>query len=79
MNVITHEASERFSRVLGEAVVRMWGHLPHDLQDQLFREAVASREVSIKPQLAMFLHERHPRTSAAKRLQAIHEPDSLGG
>jgi hypothetical protein len=79
MNVTAHEASDQFSRALGEAVVKMWGHLPHDLQNRLFNEAATSRDVSLKPRLAVFLHERHPRTSAARRARAIPEPDSLGG
>lgn len=79
MDVTKHEGSEQFSRALGEAVVRIWGHLPHDLQMRLFNEAVTSREVSLKPRLAIFLHDRHPRTSAARRARAIAEPDSLGG
>jgi hypothetical protein len=73
------ETSEQFSRALGEAVVRIWGHLPNALQSRLFEEAVTSREVDMRPQLAVFLHERHPRTAAARKARAILEPDSLGG
>ena len=35
MNVIAQTnlaTSDELSRALGEAVVRMWGHLPHSLQ-----------------------------------------------
>jgi hypothetical protein len=73
------EAAEQFSRALGDAVVRMWGQLPHDLQNRLFEEAVTCREVGMRPRLAVFLHEKHPRTSAARKAQAMLEPDSLGG
>jgi hypothetical protein len=75
----THETPEQFSRALGEAVVRMWGHLPHTLQSRLFEEAVTAHDVTLRPQLAVFLHGKHPRTAAAKRARAIIEPDSLGG
>ena len=80
MDAIAHEKSEELSRALGEAVVRIWGHLPSHLQNRLFREA--SRDARTRPavlDLAMFLHEKHPRTSAAVRARAIPEPDSLGG
>ena len=79
MGASAHEATEHFSQVLGEAVVRLWGHLPNQLQNRLFEEAVACRESSVRPQLAIFLHDRHPRTAAAKRARAVQEPDSLGG
>ena len=76
----TPETSEQLSRALGEAVVRMWGHLPNALQSRLFEEAVTARdEGGLRPQLAVFLHEKHPRTAAARKARAMLEPDSLGG
>jgi hypothetical protein len=75
----TRETSEHFSRALGDAVVKMWGHLPNTLQSRLFEEAVTAQDVTMRPQLAVFLHGKHPRTAAAKRARAILEPDSLGG
>jgi hypothetical protein len=76
---LTPETSDQFSRALGEAVVRMWGHLPNTLQSRLFAEAVTSHDSGMRPQLAVFLHGKHPRTAAAKQARAIIEPDSLGG
>jgi hypothetical protein len=76
---LTRETSDQFSRALGEAVVKMWGHLPNALQSRLFEEAVTSQDVTLRPQLAVFLHGKHPRTAAAKQARAIIEPDSLGG
>jgi hypothetical protein len=73
------ETSEQFSRALGEAVVRIWGHLPNTLQSRLFEEAVTPHDVEMRPQLALFLHDKHPRTAAARKARAILEPDSLGG
>jgi hypothetical protein len=75
----SHETSELLSRALGEAVVKMWGHLPNTLQSRLFQEAVTARDIDMRPQLAVFLHEKHPRTAAARKARAILEPDSLGG
>jgi hypothetical protein len=73
------ETSEQLARALGEAVVKMWGHLPNTLQSRLFEEAVTSHDGELRPQLAVFLHEKHPRTAAARKARAILEPDSLGG
>jgi hypothetical protein len=77
MAVITSTATEQLSRALGDAVVRIWSHLPHDVQHRLFEEA--SQGKGIRPQLALFLHEKHSRTSASIRARAMLEPDSLGG
>ena len=70
--------TDRISRALGDAVVRMWAGLPHDLQSRLFNEVVSENE-DMKPDLALLLHEQHPRTRAGKQSRAIVEPDSLGG
>jgi hypothetical protein len=53
--------TEQLTRALGEA--RIWSDLPQDVQDRLFKEAVASRGESIRSQLAVFLHDNHERTS----------------
>jgi len=82
MNVIAQTnlaTSEELSRALGEAVVRMWGHLPNGLQNRLFHEALTARDETLRPQLAVYLHCKHPRTAAGRRARAIIEPDSLGG
>jgi hypothetical protein len=79
MDAVAHETSERLCRALGEAVVRMWGRLPQDLQERLFRDAARSEATVIRPQLAMFLHDKHPRTCAARQARAMLEPDCLGG
>ena len=79
MAVINREISEQFYRALGEAVVRHWGRLPHDVQRFLFKQAVSSEGELLRPPLAVFLHGQHPRTCAAIRECAITEPDSLGG
>jgi hypothetical protein len=56
---------ELLSRALGEAVVRIWSQLPQEVQERLFEEAVTSRGESIRHELAVLLHDRHPRTSDA--------------
>ena len=75
-NVIT----DQLMRALGEAVIRIWSDLPQEVQDHLFKEAVASQGESIRSQLAVFLHNKHSRTSdSLGDPREMKEPDSLGG
>ena len=54
--------------------------LPKDVQDHLFKDAVASRGESIRSQLAVFLHDMHARTADPPADPAeMKERDSLGG
>ena len=79
MASIPYETSDHdFSRKLGEAVIRLWGLLPPEVQHHLFEEA-ASHRTEVRSQLALFLHGKHPRTHASLRASAMLEPDSLGG
>ena len=32
--------TDQLTRALGEAVIRLWGNLPQDVQDRLLKEAV---------------------------------------
>lgn len=79
MEVISHENSREISRQLGETIIRMWGRLPPDVQHDLFEETLMSLGKSMRPQLAIFLHEKHSRTIAAMADLAMLKPDSLGG
>jgi hypothetical protein len=70
----------QLTRALGEAVIRIWSNLPQEVQDHLFREAVASQGESIRSQLAVFLHGKHPRPAdPLGNPREMKEPDSLGG
>jgi len=71
--------TEDLSRALGEAVVRIWGNLPRDVQSRLFNETLNFQHRLMRPQLASLLHGKHPRTSGARQARAMLEPDSLGG
>jgi hypothetical protein len=72
--------TEQLKRALGEAVIRIWSNLPQEVQDHLFNEAVASQGESIRSQLAVFLHDKHSRTSdPLGDPRETEEPDSLGG
>jgi hypothetical protein len=70
--------SEQLCRALGEAVVRIWGLLPAEVQHHLFEEA-SSHGADTRTQLALFLHGKHPRTGDSLKANAVIEPDSLGG
>ena len=57
----------RYALALGQAVIGAWGALPQDVQQLLFEHAVVAghhteRDESLREQLAVFLHDRHPRT-----------------
>lgn len=65
-----HVADERFAPILGAAVVTMWSRLPQDVQHDLFEATVLAghaneRDESLRERLALFLHDRHPRTADA--------------
>ena len=66
--------TEQLRRALGEAVIRIWSNLPQEVQDHLFNEAVASQGESIRSQLAVFLHDKHSRTS-----DPLGDPRENGG
>ena len=76
---VTAEAEAQVFRALGHAVARHWSQLHHDVQHDLFEEAVASQGESVRQQLAVFLHHRHSRTSDSIKARAMIEPDGLGG
>jgi hypothetical protein len=80
MPLIDPTTRNQITRALGEAVIRIWSNLPQDVQNHLFQAAVTSQGESIRSQLAVFLHEKHSRTSdpLGNPRQTI-EPDSLGG
>ncbi len=79
MNRPPETTSEQLSCALGEAVVRIWGRLPHDVQHRIFEEAIGPHGEELRPQLAVYLHDKHPRTTTAIGARALMEPDSLGG
>jgi hypothetical protein len=54
--------------MLGRAVFDCWGDLPRDIQEKLFDAAVAHQPDATE-QLAVELHDRHPRTAHPPRPQ----------
>jgi hypothetical protein len=52
---------ERFTSLLGPAALKIWSDLPRDAQERLFAAAVD--DGIIANSLAVFLHDRHPKTA----------------
>ena len=72
--------TDQLTRALGEAVIRIWSNLPQEVQNHIFQEAVASQGEAIRSQLAVFLHDKHSRTSdPLGNPREMTEPDSHGG
>jgi hypothetical protein len=47
--------------LVGQATIEVWGDLPRDIQEAIFELAVR-RNPTIRNELAIHLHDRHPRT-----------------
>ena len=60
----------RFEHTVGRAALKLWSALPHDLQDQLFEDAVGGDE-QLRHQLAVYLHDHHPRTAHPTKPTAV--------
>jgi hypothetical protein len=56
--VLTDE--ERFATLLGYAALNVWSDLPREAQERLFTASVD--DGIIANSLAVFLHDRHPKT-----------------
>ena len=52
---------ERFTVLLGQAALAVWGDMPRDVQEALFETAM-SRQDADREAFARLLHARHPRT-----------------
>jgi hypothetical protein len=60
----------RFTHVIGQAALRLWPDLPRDFQERLFEDAVGGDAI-LRHQLAVYLHDRHPRTAHPPKPTAI--------
>jgi hypothetical protein len=56
-----HNDEDRFSRLLGHAALKVWSDLPRGAQERLFAAAVDDGVIANS--LAVFLHDRHPKTA----------------
>jgi hypothetical protein len=73
------QTDEELFIALGRAASKLWSNLPTEFQQFLFEEAVSFHGEPIRQPLAVFLHDRHLRTTDAPKAHALQEPDSLGG
>jgi hypothetical protein len=60
------ESNEQFSQLLGQAALTLWPDLPRAVQERLFETAVPTDE-AVRNNLAVFLHDRHPRTAHPRK------------
>lgn len=51
-----------FALLVGRAALKLWPDLPRAVQEQLFEECAASDDLA-RYGLAVYLHDRHPRTA----------------
>ena len=56
-----HNDEDRFAMLLGHAALKVWSDLPRDAQERLFAAAVDDGVIANS--LAVFLHDRHPKTA----------------
>lgn len=51
----------QFASLLGHAALKVWSNLPREAQERLFAAAVDDGVIANS--LAVFLHDRHPKTA----------------
>jgi hypothetical protein len=56
------DRSKESEALLGQAAIAVWADLSRESQELLFEAAVAS-DADSRARLALFLHDRHPKTS----------------
>ncbi len=61
MKIAVDDPIKEAETLLGQAALRVWGDLPRDGQELLFESAVGGDD-NMRKLLAIFLHDRHPRT-----------------
>ena len=62
--------STRYRDSVGQAALRLWPDLPRDVQEKLFEGAVGA-DPELRQQLALYLHDQHPRTAHPPKPVAI--------
>ena len=64
------ETVREFELLLGHAALRLWPELPREVQERLFETAVPL-DPAIRNRMAVFLHDRHPKTAHPPKLTAL--------
>jgi hypothetical protein len=57
---------DEFERLLGRATFRVWAELPREVQELIFERAV-SQDAIVRNDLAVYLHDHHPRSAHPAR------------
>jgi hypothetical protein len=65
-----NEHVSRFEHIVGRAARTLWPDLPRDLQERLFEEATGG-DKALRQQLAIYLHDHHPRTTHPPKPTAV--------
>lgn len=60
----------RCEALIGRTILDLWFRLPRDVQEMIFETAVEGQD-DLRHSLAVFLHERHPRTAHPPKPSAI--------
>jgi len=67
--------SKDLREALSAGVLACWGSLTPDAQQQIFEAAVEGwQDPSIREDLAIFLHDHHPRTDEAGKKDGFTDP-----
>ena len=67
---MTDTLDDEFARLLGAGALQLWPDLPRDVQERLFELSVPQDAVA-RLKLAIYLHDRHPRTAHPPKPTAI--------
>lgn len=61
---------QRCETLIGRTALELWGHFPRDVQEMIFETALRGND-TLRHDLAVFLHDRHPRTAHPPKPTAL--------
>lgn len=70
MKIAVDDPIREAETLLGQAALRVWGDLPRVAQELLFESAVPADD-QLRKLLAVFLHDKHPRTHHPPKPTAV--------
>lgn len=65
-----NENTLRFTHAIGHATLELWPDLPRNVQERIF-EYAATLDDNLRHALAVYLHDRHPRTGHPPKPTAL--------
>jgi hypothetical protein len=60
----------RFAQALGHSALDLWPDPPREIQERIFERAAGADE-ALRHELALYLHDRHPRTAHPAKPTAL--------